>query len=51
MILWETKSIENKRYIALSEPLNEIGRMLGGWNGKLTKENSPETAQKRTGEK
>lgn len=40
MILWETKSLDNKKYIALSEKLNEIGRNLGGWYGKLTKENS-----------
>lgn len=40
MILWETKSLDNKKYIALSEKLNEIGRNLGGWHGKLLKENS-----------
>jgi len=26
--------------VALSEKINEIGRNLGGWHGKLTKENS-----------
>ena len=31
MILWEIKSIENNKYISLSIPLEEIGRMLGGW--------------------
>jgi len=41
MILWETKSIDNKKYIALSVPLDEVGRMLGGWNGQLSKQNSP----------
>jgi len=41
MILWETKSIDNKKYIILSVPLDEVGRMLGGWNGQLTKQNSP----------
>lgn len=41
MILWEAKSIDNAKYIALSEPLDEIGRMLGGWNGQLQKQNSP----------
>jgi hypothetical protein len=40
MILWETKSLDNKKYIALSEKLSEIGRMLGGWNGQLSKQNS-----------
>ena len=41
LILFETNSLEQKRYIALSEPLAEIGRMLGGWHGQLTKQNSP----------
>ncbi|MDD5011845.1 MAG: four helix bundle protein [Phycisphaerae bacterium] len=40
MMLWETKSLDNKKYISLSEKLNEIGRNLGGWHGKLIKENS-----------
>jgi len=39
--MWETKSLDNKKYIALSLPLDEIGKMLGGWNGQLTKQNSP----------
>jgi hypothetical protein len=42
MILWETKSLDNKKYIVLSEKVSEIGRMLGGWNGQLSKQNSPE---------
>ena len=41
MILWETKSLENAKYIALSGPLDEIGKMLGGWSGQLAKQNSP----------
>jgi hypothetical protein len=48
MILWETKSFDDKKYIALSLKLNEAGKMLGGWNGQLTKQNSPAV---RTGEK
>jgi hypothetical protein len=40
MILWETKSIDNKKYIHISKPIEEIGKMLGGWNGQLTKQNS-----------
>ena len=27
----ETKSLDNKKYIALQEKLQEIGRMIGGW--------------------
>lgn len=30
-ITWELKVLDNKKYIILSKPLNEIGRMLGGW--------------------
>lgn len=41
-ILWETKSLDNKKYIALSQKLNEIGRNLGGWIGSLQKKNSPD---------
>jgi len=46
MVLWESKALDNKKYIALSLMLDEIGRMLGGWRGQLIK-NSP----KYTGEK
>ncbi|MBI4092897.1 MAG: four helix bundle protein [Candidatus Kerfeldbacteria bacterium] len=41
MVLWEAKSLDNKKYIALSLKLDEVGRMLGGWNGQLIKQNSP----------
>jgi len=37
MLLWETKSLDNKKYITLSLKLNEVGRMLGGWSGQLIK--------------
>lgn len=39
MLLWETKSLDTKRYATLSEKLDEIGRMLGGWSGQLAKQN------------
>ncbi len=41
MVLWETKSLEPKKYAALSEKMDEIGKMLGGWGGQLKKQNSP----------
>ena len=41
MILWETKSIDDKKYIALSLGMDEVGKNLGGWNGQLAKQNSP----------
>ncbi|KKT22503.1 MAG: hypothetical protein UW06_C0009G0015 [Parcubacteria group bacterium GW2011_GWE1_43_8] len=37
MVLWETKALPTKQYAALSAPLDEIGKMLGGWQGQLTK--------------
>lgn len=40
MVLWETKSLDTKKYIALSEKMDEAGKMLGGWQGQLRK-NSP----------
>lgn len=46
LILWETKSLDNKKYIALSVKVDEIGKMLGGWNGQLQKQNSPGEGEK-----
>jgi len=37
LVLWETKSLDDKKYIALSVKLDEAGKMLGGWNGHLAK--------------
>ena len=39
-VSWEIKSLDNKKYIAISEPLNEIGKMLGGWYRNLQKQTS-----------
>jgi len=47
MVLWEAKSLDTKKYAAISEKMDEVGRMLGGWVGQLNKQNSPA----RTGEK
>jgi len=47
MVLWETKSFDDKQYIAISVKMEEIGRMIGGWMGQLAKQNSPAN----TGEK
>ncbi len=41
MMLWETKSLDNKKYIYFSIKIDEMGKMLGGWNGQLGKQNSP----------
>lgn len=40
LILWETRSLDTKKYGALSEKIEEVGRMLGGWHGQLAKQNS-----------
>jgi hypothetical protein len=40
MVLWETGSLENKKYAALSTPLDEAGKMLGGWSGQLARQNN-----------
>ena len=37
MVLWETKSLEDKKYISLSLKIETFGRMLGGWYGQITK--------------
>lgn len=48
LIIFETNTMEQNKFIALSEPLAEVGRMLGGWHGQLTKhpqkQNSPNNA-------
>jgi len=37
MVLWESDSLKDKQYIAISEKMNIIGKMMGGWSGQLTK--------------
>ncbi len=41
LVLWETKSLDNKKYILLSSHIDTVGKMLGGWHGQLQKQNSP----------
>ncbi|MCX6789096.1 MAG: four helix bundle protein [Candidatus Gribaldobacteria bacterium] len=49
LILWETKSLDNSKYIQISEKLSEIGKMLGGWNGNLNspKQNSSNKSEEK----
>jgi hypothetical protein len=47
MILWETKSLRDKKYIALSIKIDDIGKMLGGWQGQLQKQNSPAKSEEK----
>jgi len=37
LILWESHSLNTKKYAALSEKMDEVGKMLGGWQGQLQK--------------
>jgi hypothetical protein len=37
LVLWESKSLDTKKYVALSGRMDEVGKMLGGWQGQLTK--------------
>lgn len=38
---WESRLINNNRYIILSEHLDKLGRQTGGWLKKSRQENSP----------
>ena len=35
-IAWEQKFLDHKKFGTLSEPLDEIGKMLGGWLKQLS---------------
>ena len=45
-VAWEIKALDNKKFIELSEKLFEIGRMLGGWNKQLIRENPAFSGEK-----
>lgn len=34
-LAWEMKLFDNKKYLAISAPLTEVGRMFGGWKKRL----------------
>lgn len=36
-IAWELHALDNRKYITISEKLDEVGRMLGGWKKGLEK--------------
>ena len=40
-VAWELKSIENKTFANINTKLEEVGKMLGGWQKQLAKENPP----------
>lgn len=44
-ISWEIKSFDNKKYILISEKLDEIGKMLGGWIRQIKEKLPPKTEE------
>lgn len=40
-VLWEIKALDNKEYTAISVPVGEIGKMIGGWLKLFKKETPP----------
>ncbi|MEK7644470.1 MAG: four helix bundle protein [Patescibacteria group bacterium] len=40
-ILWEIKAIDTNKYGQLSQKLEAIGKMIGGWLASLKKETLP----------
>lgn len=38
-VSWEIKALDNKKFINIAEKFVEIGKMLGGWNKQLSREN------------
>ena len=34
-VSWELKALDNKKYILISEKMDELGRMIGGWKKGL----------------
>jgi hypothetical protein len=51
MVLWEVKSIDNKKYINISLKIDEIGKMLGGWQGQLSAQLLKQNSSAKAGEK
>ena len=45
-IAWEVKALDNNKYIILSEPINEVGRMVGGWIRRIESETPVKTGER-----
>jgi hypothetical protein len=43
-IAWAAEALENNRYILLSQKLDDIGKMLGGWLRKVTSQGQSASA-------
>lgn len=37
-LAWEIKALKDKEYLAISTPLTQGGKMLGGWSKQLQQE-------------
>lgn len=35
-LAWDIKALDTNKYIKISEMLDEVGRMLGGWKKQIT---------------
>jgi len=46
-LCWENKLVPNSQYIQLTEQLNEIGRMLGGWKIGIEKKTLARTCERK----
>lgn len=40
-IAWEVKALDHKKFAVLSGPLNEVGKMIGGWQKQLSTKSPP----------
>jgi len=40
-IAWETRALDTKKYVAISEVMQELGRMIGGWKKGLEVKTPP----------
>ena len=38
LVLWESRGLDDKKYITLSTLLHEIGKNIGGWYGQVNKQ-------------
>lgn len=46
MVLWECRSLDSKKYAALSEKVDDAAKMFGGWQGQVIKQNSSTKEEK-----
>lgn len=47
-LAWEMKLISSEQYAAIGNPIEEVGRMVGGWKkGLLAKTSAPRAEERR----